>query len=64
MILPGFHPQNDEPEKDSLLVKLVVKTAETAAFGVGIAAAKLAPDDPWGSDDETQEEYNQTHGWY
>ena len=60
MTLPGYHPKNDEPEKDSLLGKGV----KVVAFVARLADAYIAPEDPWGLDDETQEEYNETHGWY
>jgi hypothetical protein len=60
MRYPGYNPPNDEPEKDSPLDK----GFKLFTFCVIEAAAQLAPDDPWGSDDETQEEYNETHGWY
>ena len=60
MRYPGYNPPNDEPEKDSPLDK----GFNLLAFGAIITAAHLAPEDPWGLDDETQEEYNETHGWY
>ena len=60
MRYPGYKPPNDEPEKDSLSGKLVNGVAFVAIF----ADACIAPEDPWGLDDETQEEYNETHGWY